>query len=105
MTDENEGTGDGECGKLILWIGTPHGCGGGGSHETYVAGDDSGAVDKAIPAESTAASISEIAGAEDAGKADRLPNPGNPNCGRAGRPSSADSRAPWSASWWLMAVI
>ena len=67
--------------------------------------EGSGTDGNGTPDESLAVGTSEITCAEVVGKVGMLPKPGRPDCRSAGRPSSAESRAPWSASWWLMANI
>ncbi|CAD6254713.1 unnamed protein product [Miscanthus lutarioriparius] len=104
--DENTGSGDSECGNLIWVIGTPVDGGGASGLEPCAAEDDPGTNGCGATADSAdAAATSKITGAEAAGRAGTPPNPDTPNCGNAGRPSIADSRAPWSARWWLTAVI
>ena len=87
-------------------IGTPVDGGGAGSRDRCTAGDDNGADGGGATADSAdAAATSEITGAKTVGRAGTPPNPGKPNYGSVGRPSSAESQAPWSARWWLTAVI
>ena len=106
-TAPNPGIGDGECGKAIWVIGTladggdgagweacgaAAGCcgGGGAGRDCGSEGDtDADAEESAVPA-----AISVITGEEVAGRVGMPPYPGKPNCGNAGRPSRAESRAP-----------
>jgi len=90
MMELNEGTSDGECGKLIGLIGMPLPSAGAANRDPGAADKGSGTDDNGAPAESLAIGTSEITGADVTGKAGMLPNPGRPNCGSAGRPSSAE---------------
>jgi hypothetical protein len=80
MIDENVGTGDGECGKGMLWIGSPVDGGDGVKPED----ESTAGWDKEVPAAVGAAAeregvdmISEMTGPE-AGSAGMPPYPGMP---------------------------
>jgi hypothetical protein len=80
MMDENVGTGDGECGKGMLWIGSPV-VGGGGVEPTDESttgyDDDAPAVVGAVAGREGVGRISDMIGPE-AGSARMPPYPGMP---------------------------
>jgi hypothetical protein len=80
MIDENVGTGDGECGKEMLWIGSPVGGRDGGTPEDESTAGWDEEVPAAVGADAEnegVGMISEMTGPE-AGSAGMPPYPGMP---------------------------
>ena len=102
MMDDSEGTGDGECGKLICMIGTWPVVSAYGGHVVTGA-----TVEGAVSVAAGAGVVDVASGATGGGNSGRPPNPGKPRVGCSvefpdGTPSMAKTRSARSAIWRCM---